>query len=482
MTSTPIVTNSAASQTGNASMKARATTRDEEELSALPELFAFADLFSQVAADPPPLPPAGESGAKAAEPGAPSEVGVEVEVEFSALQMAATHSAWFGEQAAAPASEPLVPRAPGLVIRQSDGAMLRQTQADGPMPRQIQAGAISIPNPLGNAADGPASVPAPAISQRGGEVSEVAAQLAAATRDSATPSDTAATSQVEALRFAAAMLRGADRGAVERPAPTPPAKGRSAVAGEANPPVASSQGPTAKVQASLSALQAVLSGGGSNPDTVSRPAGGMADEARDAIRDTIKEAGISSVRQETHFAPASHTPLQQIVQRITQDLQSPARGVDPTANPLPDAKMPVRVLHLQLDPPQLGPMTIRISMQHDALRIQLETSNYDTARLIHNDREGLSRMLRAAGYAVDGLNVQVTPADRGSAGQQPAPNYSSGQTPDQQPGWRQPQPQSDGRQSDRGWRNDAQPQEGPGRGQDRGPAQSQTGRTRGVYL
>jgi flagellar hook-length control protein FliK len=471
MTSTPIVTNSAASQTGNASMKARATTRDEEELSALPEFFAFADLFSQVAADPPPPPAGGDSGAKTAEPAPPSEVGVEVEAEFSALQMAATHSAWFGEQAATPASEPLVPRVSGLIIRQADSAMLRQTQT----------GATSIPNLLG--VDGSASVPVPAIPQRGGEVSQVAAQLAAATRDSATPNDTAATSQVEALRFAAAMLRGADRGAVDqRPAPNPAVKGRAAATGEANPPTASGQGPTAKVQASLSALQAVLSGGGSNPDTISEPASGLADQARDAIRDTIKEAGISSIRQETHFAPASHTPLQQIAQRITQEMQSSGRGVDPTANPLLDAKMPLRVLHLQLDPPQLGPMTIRISMQHEALRIQLETSNYDTARLIHNDREGLSRMLRAAGYAVDGLNVQVTPADRGSAGQQPGPNYSPSHTPDQQPGWRQPQPQSDGRQSDRGWRNDAQPQEGPGRGQDRGPAQSQTGRTRGVYL
>lgn len=105
-----------------------------------------------------------------------------------------------------------------------------------------------------------------------------------------------------------------------------------------------------------------------------------------------------------------------------------ATAVDASSAP---AASTVRVLHIRLDPPELGPLTVRMSMKNGALDLQLEASTPETAALIERDRETISGLLRTAGYAVDGLSVQVTAAPSANA---VANNGAQQQFSGQQPG------------------------------------------------
>lgn len=184
------------------------------------------------------------------------------------------------------------------------------------------------------------------------------------------------------------------------------------------------------------------------PEPASASTGGRSREEgeRDGAARTLailKDANVSSVQQETHFAPGpQQSPAFQIANRIVQDVKAsdPAAEVQP-AIPLnePPAAGPVKVLQLKLDPPDLGGVTIRLSMKNDALHLQIEASRHETARLIERDRDALGGMLRSAGYGGDGLSVQITSSDRGNGSQQfsggggfnqPAGQNSAGRQPE----------------------------------------------------
>ncbi|MEJ2124091.1 MAG: flagellar hook-length control protein FliK, partial [Alphaproteobacteria bacterium] len=60
-------------------------------------------------------------------------------------------------------------------------------------------------------------------------------------------------------------------------------------------------------------------------------------------------------------------------------------------------------------------LTVRMSLKQNVLTLQVEATRPETASLIERDREALSGLLRSAGYSVDGLSVQMTPATTNSA-------------------------------------------------------------------
>jgi flagellar hook-length control protein FliK len=163
------------------------------------------------------------------------------------------------------------------------------------------------------------------------------------------------------------------------------------------------------MKTNLLALETMLSrNGAAGKDTMDRGA------ETPFAPPAFKEVRISSIKQETHFAPGMmQSPIMQIAGHIDQDLRSAAIAAvqQPSDDPRPEMG-PVRVLHIQLDPPQLGPLTIRIAMKDGALHLQLETARHETASLIHSDKDALTGVLRSAGYVVDGLNVQVAAPDR----------------------------------------------------------------------
>jgi hypothetical protein len=171
---------------------------------------------------------------------------------------------------------------------------------------------------------------------------------------------------------------------------------------------------------------------------------GQSGERGDAARTlaALKEAKASVVHQETHFAPApQQSPAFQIANRIAHevDIADPAFTAQASTVPNDASAAPVKILHIQLDPPELGALMIRMSMKDDTLHLQIEASRHETARLIERDQNALSGMLRSAGYNVDGLTVQVSTGDRGNGAQQfsggngfnqPAGQHSAGRQPE----------------------------------------------------
>jgi flagellar hook-length control protein FliK len=461
MTSSSVVTGSSTVQPGSATGKTKSASRDEEEVAVPPEFLAFADLFSQLTGD--------EAAAAAQAPVIPQQTAAPPPAaggskeETSALQMEATHSQWFGTDADTLA-EPVLRRKPPLLIRDPAVPLDGQPQAN--------PGAEAPPMP-------PALVAELALAKQQQAAAQVAAQVQAAAvqagQPGASPEEgTALEAHAELprgdlLRFQAAMMRP-DRST------NPGLGGQQANARSASADAGQAGGQSAsKVQASLSALQAALSERSLFGEAVEA----FGDQPGGAAQ-AMKDAGITSVRQETYFAPASQSPGQQIFQRVLSELQMEgARPIEPSANVMEQTRPPVRVLSIQLEPPHLGPMTIRLSMHDEALRLQLETPNPETARMIQNERDGLSNLLRSAGYAVDNVQVQMAAATDRGGGQSSQQGF--GQAMGQQPGWREPQSEQRGG-GERGWRGQPEQDEPGGRGQDRGSSQGQPNRTRGVYL
>lgn len=151
-----------------------------------------------------------------------------------------------------------------------------------------------------------------------------------------------------------------------------------------------------------------------------------------------KEMKVTVIKQETHFAPPSQLSLaQQITDRIigqSDKLDTRIASPDVITNSKP-AETSVKVLQIQLSPPDLGMLTMRMSLKADVLNLHLQTANPKTAALIQSDREALAGLLRVAGYMVDGLQIQVTPSEKGTGGQalssgsghfQPGQSHSGG--------------------------------------------------------
>ncbi|MGF9761990.1 flagellar hook-length control protein FliK [Microvirga sp. 0TCS3.31] len=77
----------------------------------------------------------------------------------------------------------------------------------------------------------------------------------------------------------------------------------------------------------------------------------------------------------------------------------------------------LRVLSLQLNPVELGLVTIKMRLSGDSLEMELQVEKQETADLLRNDAEKLSSLLRTSGYRPDVINIQTaesTSHDRNS--------------------------------------------------------------------
>jgi flagellar hook-length control protein FliK len=67
----------------------------------------------------------------------------------------------------------------------------------------------------------------------------------------------------------------------------------------------------------------------------------------------------------------------------------------------------LRVLSLQLNPVELGLVTIKMRLSGDSLEMELHVEKQETAELLRNDAERLSSLLRTSGYKPDVINIQT---------------------------------------------------------------------------
>jgi chemotaxis protein MotD len=172
-------------------------------------------------------------------------------------------------------------------------------------------------------------------------------------------------------------------------------------------------------QASAGGAAVAQAGFHSRPATVE---GGSARSASilDAMPPASLDARSAAASDETVLpTPQSlPSPVQQIADRLVADIASSGevRPADGTAAlPAAATAQPLKVLTVQLNPAELGVVTVRIALKSDGLELQIETDRRETARLVDADRETLSRVLRSAGYNVETVTVRAVDPANGPA-------------------------------------------------------------------
>jgi chemotaxis protein MotD len=130
------------------------------------------------------------------------------------------------------------------------------------------------------------------------------------------------------------------------------------------------------------------------------------------------DQAAATVRTEASVAgSATSSAVQIIAERIASEASiEVARASQPGQATLLAQSSPLKVLHIQLQPADLGTVTVRMSLKDKTLQLDLEVSRGETAQLLQRDKEALSSLLRSAGYLVDGMDVRM--ADPGAAASQ----------------------------------------------------------------
>ena len=162
------------------------------------------------------------------------------------------------------------------------------------------------------------------------------------------------------------------------------------------------------------------------------------------------ELPVKVVRQETHFAPVQRLgPGAQIAEILETELGSThASRSAQDVQPRPATRTVIRMLSIQLQPAELGTVTIRMALEGNVLELQLDAQRAATAELIRRDQGALTSLLRSAGYDVEGLIVHVADPDRtlAASGAQVQQGQQSQSNPAPQSHFGGAQP--DGRSSD----------------------------------
>lgn len=121
---------------------------------------------------------------------------------------------------------------------------------------------------------------------------------------------------------------------------------------------------------------------------------------------------ISVLRGATHFAPGDrHTPIQQIGAAVADEVRSAASSsiVAPLA---PPPRSVLKTLEIRLEPREMGTVTVRMSLSGGNISLLVQVEAQDLAAQVDREREELSRLLNASGYALDELVVRVVEADK----------------------------------------------------------------------
>ena len=183
----------------------------------------------------------------------------------------------------------------------------------------------------------------------------------------------------------------------------------------------------------------------SAPAAAEMPADLESDDNVNIVRNT--RANV--VRQEVHFAPVAEPalvtdgaeqstasvdgpqldlgelgagnmrPAQQVAQRIASEAAlEPAFARQLAGADQPIGKSALKILQIQLQPADLGTVTVRMEMKNADLVLHVEADRAATADMIRSDQDSLSKLLRASGYNMDAGSIRVVEGDRGAAAQQ----------------------------------------------------------------
>ncbi|WP_426408961.1 flagellar hook-length control protein FliK [Bradyrhizobium ganzhouense] len=160
---------------------------------------------------------------------------------------------------------------------------------------------------------------------------------------------------------------------------------------------------------------------------------------RDALPETTK---VTVVQQETHLPPVQQfSATQQVANAVVSELKgSPAPAASAAAdlvgaqNNAPD--QPVKILTVNLEPPDLGNVTVRLRLVGTEVSVQLAAQRKDTSTMLDQQRDQIRDLMQSAGYVADVAPVQHGSLDGFQAG--------SGQSQPQLAGQQQQSSQSQG--------------------------------------
>ncbi len=184
---------------------------------------------------------------------------------------------------------------------------------------------------------------------------------------------------------------------------------------------------------------------------------------RVAVRDVLPEATkVTVVQQETHMPPAQFNAPQQVANAVVAELkdvpaQTTSAAPDLAASQSNAADQPLRMLTINLEPPALGNVTVRLRLVGSEVSVHLAAERKDTSQMLDQQRDSIRDLMQSAGYVAD-----VAPVRHGSLDGSPT---GSGQSQPQLANQQQPSSQSQGafdgagsssRQSDDGARQGRQ--------------------------
>ncbi len=166
----------------------------------------------------------------------------------------------------------------------------------------------------------------------------------------------------------------------------------------------------------------------------------MIGRATDAEAETVDVAPIkmSVVARETHFEPVTRlSPVQQIVTAVGKELVAANEPAGTEAAPRPSEPSrhstgPLKVLHVKLEPEDLGAVVLKMRLVDKSLELEVVASRQETADLLAKDRDMLTRALRGSGYAADVVAISTSTTPDG--GQQSGDGRAGAQASSGQPG------------------------------------------------
>jgi len=159
--------------------------------------------------------------------------------------------------------------------------------------------------------------------------------------------------------------------------------------------------------------------------------------AREALPEATK---VTVVQQETHLPPTQFGAPQQVANAVVAELkESPA----PAASTAPDfaaspanVPEPLKILTINLEPPALGNVTVRLRLVGSEVSVHLAAERKDTSLMLDQQRDSIRDLMQSAGYVADVAPVQHGSLDGFQSG--------SGQSQPQLSGQQQPSSQSQG--------------------------------------
>lgn len=159
---------------------------------------------------------------------------------------------------------------------------------------------------------------------------------------------------------------------------------------------------------------------------------------RAALPETTK---VTVVQQETHLPPAQFNAPQQVANAVVAELKEPSAVAASAAPDLAAAQtnapdQPLRILTVNLEPPALGNVTVRLRLVGTEVSVQLAAERKDTSQMLDRQRDQIRDLMQSAGYVAEVAPVQHGPLDGFQSG--------SGQSQPQLSGQQQSSPQSQG--------------------------------------